>query len=54
MSSKKEQKITIDGTTGKVYLGEIRNTSSKITKELTELLQWANNEKNIEILWQCR
>ena len=43
------QKITIDGTTGKVYLGEIRSTSTKITKELMELLQWANTEKNIEI-----
>lgn len=43
------QKITIDGTTGKVYLGEIRSTSSKISKELTELLQWAHTQKKIEI-----
>jgi pyruvate,orthophosphate dikinase len=43
------QNITIDGTTGKVYLGEIRSTSSKISKELTELLQWAHTEKKIEI-----
>ena len=43
------QKITIDGTTGKVYIGEIRSTSSKITKELAELLQWAHAEKKIEI-----
>jgi pyruvate,orthophosphate dikinase len=43
------QKITIDGSTGKVYLGEIKSTSSNITKELKELLEWAGAEKNIAI-----
>lgn len=43
------QKIAIDGSTGKVYLGEIKSISSKIIREVKELLEWAGTETDIEV-----
>jgi pyruvate,orthophosphate dikinase len=43
------QKITIDGTSGHIYAGEVPTMKPEITSELKELLQWAYNVKLIEI-----
>ncbi|HEY6668164.1 MAG TPA: pyruvate, phosphate dikinase [Candidatus Nitrosopolaris sp.] len=43
------QKITIDGTTGKIFVGELATKEAEITKEFKELLEWAAEVKNIKI-----
>jgi pyruvate,orthophosphate dikinase len=43
------QKITIDGTSGHIYLDEIPTMKPEITSELKELLQWAYEVKLIAI-----
>jgi len=43
------QRITIDGSTGRVYLGEIPTVEPEITSELKELLQWSSEMKGIKI-----
>ncbi|NOJ27145.1 MAG: pyruvate, phosphate dikinase [Nitrososphaera sp.] len=43
------QKITIDGSTGKVYLGEILTVEPEITSEFKEMLEWAAGMKSIGI-----
>jgi len=43
------QKITIDGTSGHIYPGEVPTMKPEITSELKELLQWAYDVKLIEI-----
>ena len=43
------QKITIDGTSGDIYAGEVPTVKPEITSELKELLQWASDLKIIEI-----
>ncbi|HEX7033200.1 MAG TPA: pyruvate, phosphate dikinase, partial [Nitrososphaera sp.] len=43
------QKITIDGSTGRVYAGEIPTVEPEITSELKELLQWSSEMKGIKI-----
>ncbi|HEX2124402.1 MAG TPA: pyruvate, phosphate dikinase [Nitrososphaeraceae archaeon] len=42
-------KITIDGTSGDIYAGEVPTVKPEITSELKELLQWACDEKIIKI-----
>ncbi len=43
------QKITIDGSTGRVYAGEIPTVEPEITAEFKELLQWSSEMKGIKI-----
>ncbi|MEX2193295.1 MAG: pyruvate, phosphate dikinase [Nitrosarchaeum sp.] len=41
--------ITIDGSTGSVYLGEIPTTEPKITEDFKTILEWAQKAKQIGI-----
>ena len=41
--------ITINGTTGEVYLGEVPMIDAKFTDELSTLLSWADAESRIKI-----
>lgn len=43
------QKITIDGSTGRIYLGEVPTVDPEITPEFKEILQWASEMKAIRI-----
>ena len=43
------QKITIDGTSGQIYAGDVPTMKPEITSEVRELLQWAYDVKLIEI-----
>ncbi len=43
------QKITIDGSTGRVFMGEIQTVEPEISSEFKELLQWASEMKGIKI-----
>ncbi|HEY7735060.1 MAG TPA: pyruvate, phosphate dikinase [Nitrososphaera sp.] len=43
------QKITIDGSTGRVFLGEIQTVEPEISSEFKELLHWASEMKGIKI-----
>jgi len=41
--------ITIDGSTGKVYLGEIPTVEPDFTQELSELLGWADDVARLKV-----
>jgi pyruvate,orthophosphate dikinase len=43
------QRITIDGSTGSVYLGEVPTVEPEISSEFKELLQWSSEMKGIKI-----
>jgi pyruvate, orthophosphate dikinase len=43
------QKITIDGSTGRVYLDEVPTIEPEISSEFKELLQWSSEMKGIKI-----
>jgi pyruvate,orthophosphate dikinase len=43
------QRITIDGSTGNVYLGEVPTVEPEISSEFKELLQWSSEMKGIKI-----
>jgi pyruvate, orthophosphate dikinase len=43
------QKITIDGSAGKVYAGEVPTVEPEISSEFKELLQWSSEMKGIKI-----
>jgi len=43
------EKITIDGSTGRVFIGEIQTVEPEISSEFKELLQWASEMKGIKI-----
>ncbi len=43
------QTITIDGSTGRVYAGEVPAVKSEISAEFKEILQWASEMKVIRI-----
>jgi pyruvate,orthophosphate dikinase len=43
------QKITIDGSTGGVYAGEVPTVEPEISSEFKELLQWSSEMKGIKI-----
>jgi len=43
------QRITIDGSTGRVYLGEVPTVEPEISSEFKELLQWSSEMKGIKI-----
>ncbi len=43
------QKITIDGSTGRVYVGEVQTVEPEISSEFKELLQWSSEMKGIKI-----
>jgi pyruvate,orthophosphate dikinase len=43
------QKITIDGSTGKVYSDEVPTVEPEISSEFKELLQWSSEMKGIKI-----
>jgi pyruvate, orthophosphate dikinase len=42
--------ITIDGSTGNVYLGEIPTIPPKFSEELKELLKWADDVATIKVM----
>jgi len=41
--------ITIDGSTGKVYLGEIPTMEPEFTQELDQLLSWADDAARLQV-----
>jgi pyruvate,orthophosphate dikinase len=43
------EKITIDGSTGRVYVGELPTVEPEISSEFKELLQWSSEMKGIKI-----
>src|SRR5919106_1382786 len=43
------QKITIDGSTGRVYVGEVPTVEPEMSSEFKELLQWSSEMKGIKI-----
>jgi pyruvate,orthophosphate dikinase len=43
------QKITIDGSTGRVYVAEVPTVEPEISSEFKELLQWSSEMKGIKI-----
>ncbi|MFL6372686.1 MAG: pyruvate, phosphate dikinase [Nitrososphaera sp.] len=43
------QMITIDGSTGRVYVGEVPTVEPEISSEFKELLQWSSEMKGIKI-----
>ncbi len=43
------QKITIDGSSGRVYAGEVQTVEPEISSEFKELLQWSLETKGIKI-----
>ena len=43
------QKITIDGSTGRVYVEEVPTIEPEISSEFKELLQWSSEMKGIKI-----
>ncbi|HZT34670.1 MAG TPA: pyruvate, phosphate dikinase, partial [Nitrososphaera sp.] len=43
------EKLTIDGSTGKIYAGEIQTVESEFPPELGEILQWSSEMKGIKI-----
>jgi pyruvate,orthophosphate dikinase len=43
------EKITIDGSTGRVYVGEVPTVEPEISSEFKELLQWSSEMKGIKI-----
>ena len=43
------QEITIDGSTGRVYVGEVPTVEPEISSEFKELLQWSSEMKGIKI-----
>ncbi len=47
--AKAGQKITIEGSTGRVYLGEVPTVEPEISSEFKELLQWSSEMKGIKI-----
>ncbi len=46
---KKREKISIDGTTGEVFLGELPTIPPAISKELEEILKWADEFKVLKV-----
>jgi len=42
--------ITIDGTSGKIYLGKIPTVEPKFTNELTTLLSWADDVATLKVM----
>ncbi len=43
------EKITIDGSTGRVYVGKVPTVEPEISSEFKELLQWSSEMKGIKI-----
>jgi pyruvate,orthophosphate dikinase len=50
VSFKEGDVITIDGTTGKVYLREIPTVEPDFTSELSTLLAWADEEARLKVM----
>jgi len=42
--------ITLDGTTGKVYLGEVPTVEADFSPELNRLLSWADDKAELDVL----
>ncbi|MEA1940487.1 MAG: pyruvate, phosphate dikinase [Candidatus Caldatribacteriota bacterium] len=49
MKIKKGEFITIDGGTGKVYLGKVPTIDPEISKEFKKMLSWANKIKRLGV-----
>ena len=49
-SFKEGDMITLDGTSGKVYLGEIPTVEPEFTDELVTLLSWADEVARIKVM----
>lgn len=47
--AKEGQKITIDGSSGRVYAGEVQTVEPEISSEFKEILQWSLETKGIKI-----
>ncbi len=42
-------KITIEGSTGKVYLGEVPTEEAQLTEEFNELMEWADEFRKMSV-----
>ena len=47
--SKRRDTITIDGSSGKVFMGEIPAIEPKMTQDFRTVLEWAQNPKKLEL-----
>jgi pyruvate,orthophosphate dikinase len=47
---REEDLITIDGSTGDVYLGEVPTTEPEFTSELETLLEWADESSTLSVM----
>jgi pyruvate,orthophosphate dikinase len=43
------QKVTVDGSTGRIYTGEVPTVAPETTSEFKEILQWSSEMKAIKI-----
>jgi pyruvate, orthophosphate dikinase len=42
--------ISLDGSTGKVYLGKIKTTTSSLSEDFSEIMSWADEFSNMNVL----
>ena len=49
MTIKEGETITIDGSEGTVFIGEIPTVEPKVTKDFEQILQWAQKTKTLEL-----
>ena len=42
--------ISLDGRTGKVYLGKIKTTTSSLSEDFSEIMSWADEFSNMNVL----
>ena len=49
LTVKKGEKISIDGTSGEVFLGEIPTQSTGATEDLDQMLRWADEERELKV-----
>ncbi len=47
---KKGEKISIDGTSGEIIIGEVPTYLPKVSEDLTEILEWADEIRTLRIL----
>ncbi|MDP2873351.1 MAG: putative PEP-binding protein, partial [Bacillota bacterium] len=47
---KKGEKISIDGTSGEIVIGEVPTYLPKVSEDLTEILKWADEIRTLRIL----
>ena len=51
---KEGETITIDGSAGTIFIGEVPTVEPKVTKDFQTILSWAQNAKTIRNTCKCR